>query len=260
MPAGLASRTTLGDGGPFGGDLPAPSPDAAGVDLARAPRGERDAIDESEDATADAASTLDASEAAVPTLDAARGGLAGGLVPDGACTEPLAPGDLQIEELMIESVAGAGDDGEWLEVKSLRACATNLRGLHGECPRGAKVSSFDVTDDRWIPPGGTFLVADSSNPTVDHSLPEPIVVWSGHVGDVLRNKGSTITLSLSGTRIDALTYPALALAVGDSVAFPSDCDAGARDDFTKWQRSSASWFPGFLGSPNSPNADVHCPP
>ena len=48
-----------------------------------------------------------------------------------------------------------------------------------------------------------------------------------------------------------MTYPSLTLAVGDSVAFPGDCDAGERADFTKWKRSTASWFPGFLGTPNA---------
>jgi hypothetical protein len=131
--------------------------------------------------------------------------------------------------------------------------------LHGECPRGAKVATFDVSADMWIPPRGTFVVADSNDPAINHDLPGVIVVWFGHQGDVLRNKGTTITLSSAGTLIDTLTYPALTLAVGNSIAFPSDCAAAERADFTKWQRSTASWFPGFFGTPNAPNTDVSCP-
>jgi hypothetical protein len=179
--------------------------------------------------------------------------------PDGACLQPLAAGALRIDELMIESVAGAGDDGEWVEIESTLDCAANLNGLHGECPRGAKVATFDVTGDLWIPPRGTFVVADSNDPAINHDLPGVVVVWFGHQGDVLRNKGSTITLSAGGTLLDTVTYPSLALAVGNSVAFPSDCDAGERTDFTKWKRSTASWFPGFFGTPNAPNTDVSCP-
>jgi hypothetical protein len=180
-------------------------------------------------------------------------------LPDGACLQPLAPGDLRIDELMIESVAGAGDDGEWLEIESTLDCSANLSGLHGECPRGAKVSTFDVTGDLWIPPRGTFVVADSADPAINHDVPGVIVVWFGHAGDILRNKGSTITVSSGGTLIDTVTYPALTLVVGDSVAFPSNCDAGERSDFAQWKRSTATWFPGFLGTPNAPNADVACP-
>jgi hypothetical protein len=180
-------------------------------------------------------------------------------LPDGACLPPLAPGDLRIDELMIASVAGAGDDGEWLEIESALDCAANLRGLHGECPRGAKVATFDVTGDLWLPPRGTFVVADSADPAINHDVPGVVVVWFGHAGDVLRNEGSTITVSLNGILIDTVTYPALTLVVGDSVAFPSNCDASQRSDFTQWKRSTASWFPGFLGTPNAPNTDVACP-
>ena len=179
--------------------------------------------------------------------------------PDAACLQPLAPGDLRIDELMIESVAGAGDDGEWLEIESTLDCAANLNGLHGECPRGGKVATFDVSADLWIPPRGTFVVADSNDPAINHDLPGIVVVWFGHQGDVLRNKGTTITISSGGTRIDTVTYPALPLAVGTSIAFPSDCDAAERADFTKWKRSTASWFPGFFGTPNASNTDVSCP-
>jgi hypothetical protein len=179
--------------------------------------------------------------------------------PDGACLQPLAAGSLRIDELMIESVAGAGDDGEWLEIQSTLDCAANLNGLHGECPRGAKVAAFDVTGDLWIPPRGTFVVADSKDPAINHDLPGVLVVWFGHQGDVLRNKGTTITLSAGGILLDTVTYPSLTLAVGTSVAFPGDCDAGERADFTKWKRSTASWFPGFFGTPNAPNTDVSGP-
>lgn len=189
------------------------------------------------------------------SADADAGGDAG---PDGACARPLAPGDLTIDELMIESVAGAGDYGEWIEVRSHLDCVTDIRGLHGECPRGAKVATFDMTTDVWMPARGTFVIADSSDPVINHDLPGLVIVWFGQPGDVLRNKGSTITLSLGGTLLATVTYPALPLAAGDSWAFPDDCDTSARSDFTQWKRSTASWFPGFLGTPNQPNADVAC--
>ena len=178
--------------------------------------------------------------------------------PDGSCALPIGPGDLAIDELMIESVAGAGDYGEWIEVRSNLDCMANLRGLHGECPRGAKVATFDVASDVWVPARGTFVIADSSDPAIDHDLPGLVIVWFGQPGDVLRNKGSTITLSLRGALLDTVTYPALSLAVGDSWSFPDDCDPSSRSDFTSWTRSTASWFPGFLGTPNQPNTDVAC--
>jgi|HubBroStandDraft_2_1064218.scaffolds.fasta_scaffold23015_2 hypothetical protein len=178
--------------------------------------------------------------------------------PEGACTQPLAPGDLVIDELMIESVAGTGDYGEWLEVASALDCTVDLRGLHGECPRGAKVVTFDVSDDLWIPPHGFFVVADSVDPTVNHDLPGVVIGWLGSPGDVLRNDGTTITLSVAGTVIDTLTYPELSLTVGASMEFPSDCAPSQRTDFSTWQTATASWFPGFEGTPSAANTDVSC--
>ena len=203
-----------------------------------------------DDASSDDAATYQPDDApSGPPFDAG---------PDGICPPPLVAGDLAIDELMIASVAGAGDYGEWVEVGSTRDCALDLRGLHGECPKGDKVAVFDVLGDAWLPARGTFLVADSANPAVNHDLPGTLFVWSGIKGDILRNKGGTVNLLLSGGLIDSVTYPALKLDIGASVAFPADCHAAKRSDFASWQTSTSSWFPGFLGTPNAPNSDVHC--
>jgi hypothetical protein len=185
-----------------------------------------------------------------PTFDAG---------PDGVCSTPIVAGDLLIDELMISSVSGSGDYGEWLEVRSTRSCALDLIGLHGDCPTGATVHSFDVTTDLWIEALGTFVIADSGDPVIDHALPGTLIVWDGSPGDVLRNAGDTLSLSLNGLLIDTVTYPALKLTIGTSVSFPSDCPTTARSIWTNWQQSTASWFPGFFGTPNATNDDVHCP-
>jgi hypothetical protein len=179
--------------------------------------------------------------------------------PDAACAQPLGAGALAIDELMIESVAGTGDYGQWIEVMNTMGCAVNLLGLHGECANGAKVYSFDVTSDLWIPPNGTFLVADSSDPAVNHYLLGTLLVWFGEPGGVLRKEGATITLTVGGNLVDTITYPSLKLVVGTSVAFPSNCPLSQRSVWSNWQDSLASWFPGFYGTPNAPNDDVTCP-
>jgi hypothetical protein len=203
-----------------------------------------------EDASAPLALGDDGASDASPPVDAGV---------DGECTQPLGAGDLLIDELMIESVAGTGDDGEWLEVASTAACAVDLRGLHGECPVGAKVHTFDVIDDVWVPPGGTFIIADSEDPAVNHYLPGLVLTWSGQPGDVLRNLGGTVTLSAGDILVVSLTWPSMKLAVGTTVELPADCPAGDADELGVWQPATASWFPGFHGTPNGPNADVQCP-
>jgi hypothetical protein len=251
--APVAGASPPQEDGAYGGSFPAVESPIMADASAGVPSADAPAVGDDGEGEGASTSTIDAGS---PPVHQSAHPDAG---PDGACARPLAPGDLRIDELMIESVAGAGDDGEWLEVASTLDCVANLNGLHGECPRGAKVSTFDVTDDLWLPPRAAFVVADSSDPAINHHLPGLVVPWFGHPGDVLRNQGSTITLSASGALVDTVTYPALSLAVGTSLAFPSDCDASARDDFTHWKRSTSSWFPGFLGTPNAANTDVHCP-
>jgi hypothetical protein len=177
----------------------------------------------------------------------------------GVCPPGVNQGDLQITELMIESFAGTGDHGEWMEIQSTRSCALDVLGLHGEVPVASKIHAFDVTSDLWLPTSGTFVVADSLDPTLNHDLPGTVIAWTGQPGDVLRNKGATITLSYGGVLVSATTYPALTLVVGTSVAFPADCPPNRISDWTAWQNSTASWFPSFYGTPNAPNTDVACP-
>ena len=199
----------------------------------------------------------DAGALAPPPSDAAPPPVETG--PGGACGHPPGAGDLVIDELMIESVAGAGDDGEWLEVTNTAGCALDLRGLHGDCPVGSKVHTFDVTDDLWVPPGGTFLVADSLDPAINHDLPGVVLAWAGHAGDVLRNQGGTVTLRSGDVLVDSLTWPSMKLAIGASVELPADCPANDAASFDAWQPAIASWFPGFRGTPGATNVDVSCP-
>ncbi len=179
--------------------------------------------------------------------------------PDGECLASVGPGDLAIVEILIASESGTGDHGEWLEVRSTRDCALNLLGLHGECAVGAKVITVDVTTDEWLPAGGSFLVADSTDDAVNHALPGLVLAWAGDPGDVLRNQGTTVTLLANGALVDSITYPPSKIPVGTSLSFPSDCAPGVRAEWSRWQSSSASWFPGFHGTPNAPNDDVRCP-
>lgn len=238
--SGLGSASAASGSGDDAAATPAP----VGVDAST----ESESADT--DASADPDASDDSSTSPVPPFDPGEAGV---------CPGPLAPGDLVIDELMIESVAGAGDHGEWLEIRSVLPCALDLRGLHGNCPSGGKVRTFVIGQDVWIPGLGTFIVADSTVAAINHNLPGTVVAWSGQPGDVLRNKGDTVTLLSSGAVIDSLTYPSMPLTVGASLEFASDCAANRRSDWTAWQPAAASFFPGFYGTPNGPNDDVQCP-
>jgi hypothetical protein len=184
---------------------------------------------------------------------------AGASTADASCTTPLAGGTLLIDELMVDSVAGSGDYGQWFEVRSTATCEVDLRGLQGASAAGSKVYTFDVAYDLWLDPGGFFIVADSADPIVNHDLPGTVITWTGQPGDVLRKEGATITLSVGDVLVDTLTYPSVKWTIGASLEFPAGCPVSARSDFSNWQTSMASWFPGFLGTPNAANTDVSCP-
>jgi hypothetical protein len=243
---------TSGSGSSAGDDATGPElvttgDDAAGVDAITSAGWPVVAVSDAGPApTADATLPLAWDSGSTPDAPAS--------MPEASCVQPLGAGVLAIDELMIESVKGTGDYGEWLEVQSTSRCAVNLNGLHGECPVGMKLHTFDVTQDMWLPPSGTFVIADTADPAVDHYLPGLLVTWAGQPGDVLRNEGGTVTLTVDGNLVDTVTYPAFKLVIGTSVAFPSNCPMSSRSDWTSWQMSSASWFPGFDGTPMTTSA------
>ncbi len=175
-----------------------------------------------------------------------------------ACATPLAAGDLVFDEVMISSVAGSSDRGQWLEVRSTRSCSVDLIGLHASAPHGATARSMDVTEDVWLPAGGFFLIADTVDETENGALPGLVFAWSGSPADALHKTSDTITLALGGVTLDTLTYPDKKRAEGTSMAFPSNCADVLRADFSSWQPSTASWAAGFFGTPGAPNTDVTC--
>ncbi len=172
----------------------------------------------------------------------------------------LAPGDLVIVELMVASQSGSGDHGEWLEVKSTRACRLNLRGLHVESPRGPTSDTVDVTSDTYLAGGGSFLVADSTDATINHGLSGMVLAWQGSVGDALKNSGDTVALSIGGVLLDSITYDTtLPWLPGASLEFPASCAPSARTTWSSWRYPSQTYGGLYIGTPNGPNVDVACP-
>lgn len=178
------------------------------------------------------------------------------------CSGPLKAFDLQISELMIASRAGAGDGGEWVELKNIRACWLKLRGVTIESPRGSSgVDRATVEEDLELGPGESLVVAGSADPAKNHALPGPLVAFG--TTDVLKNSGDTIVVKSGDVVIDTLTYPAFSnLEAGRSIAFPADCNVSVRADWTRWSLSFGTWTGGasggMKGTPNATNDDVAC--
>jgi hypothetical protein len=197
-----------------------------------------------------------ASDDADPMLEDAGGASDAG--DGGSCPDPLALGDLVFDEVMIATKPGESDKGQWLEVRNSRSCSVDLIGLHAQAPRGSSFHTLDVTTDLWVPAGGYFLIADSLDPTLNNNLPGLVLAWSDGDADALHKTDDTVTLSVGAVTIDSLTYKAKEGLEAISMAFPANCAADLRGDFSNWRESSASWTPGLYGTPSAPNTDVRC--
>lgn len=174
------------------------------------------------------------------------------------CTGPLASGDVKIVEMMIASISGAGDRGEWIELQNTRTCILNLNGLTISSPRGNSTDSVSITTDVLIQPGASFVVADSASSSDNHGLPSAALVATFNAYDVLKNSGDTINVTAGTTTVDTLTYPAFTLTPGRSIAFPADCAWTDRASWTRWSMSFNVWSSPYEGTPGADNADVSC--
>ncbi len=174
------------------------------------------------------------------------------------CTGPMNAGDVKIVEMMIASVSGSGDRGEWIEMQNTLSCILNINGLSVQSPRGNSTDSANVTTDTLIPPGGAFVIADSSSSSDNHALPTAAVVATFEDYDVLKNSGDTINVFSGATLVDTLTYPSLAITAGRSLAFPADCQWSDRASWARWSMSFNVWSSPYEGTPGADNSDVSC--
>jgi hypothetical protein len=174
------------------------------------------------------------------------------------CGDTLAPGDLAIVEVMIASVTGSGDSGEWIEIQNVRDCTLKLKGVSVASPRGAAgANTAIVPDDLELAPHATFVVANSADPAKNHNIPGTVIAWNAT--DVLKNSGDAVKVSLGATVIDSIEYPSFTnLTAGRALSFPSDCIGNDRKLWDRWSLTFNEWAPGFKGTPNRPNADVSC--
>ena len=250
--SGKKKRTPVDPGEDFFGDAPTTeeglSPTANGDSGAFTPASSRPASGGS-GTTKDDAGTV--------TVDA--GSADSGIVePKVFCAGALQAGDLVVSEMLISSRAGSSDDGEWIEITSTRTCWLKVQGLSIESPRGTTgTNAASITEDFELAPKGSFVVADSADPVKNHALPGK--VFTSASADVLKNDGDTVALKMGATVIDSITYPAFSnLEVGRTLAFPSDCPANVRTDWTRWSLTFVVYSAGFKGTPNATNDDVAC--
>ncbi len=200
----------------------------------------------------------DAGPDARPTADASVPAGDGGPTGPVYCVGPLVAGDLLFTEFLISSRTGSADDGEWVELSSTRACTLRLGGLVVESPRGAVFDSVTLPATAEVGPLGKILVIGSAAKATAFAFPQPVFVFGAT--DVLKNDGDRISARSGLTVIDSLDYPAFSNTTpARSVAFPNNCPANVRADWSRWSLTFSAYAAGAQrGTPGRDNTDVTC--
>ena len=159
---------------------------------------------------------------------------------------------------MVSSRTGSGDQGEWVEVRNTRTCWLKLTNVTVESTRGQAAPDIaTIAGDLELGPNGTFVVAGSADPAKNNGIPGAVYAWT--TTDILKNDGDSIAVKAGATVVDEVTYPAFNnLTPGRALAFPADCAAADRTDWTRWSLTFDEFSTGFKGTPNAANGDVAC--
>lgn len=147
----------------------------------------------------------------------------------------LLPGDLVINEIMIDPVGAADSGGEWFEIFNPLNADIDLNGLHVQDSINSQ--KFTVGVSLILPANGYLLFARTGNPLTNGNLVEDydyLNVFS------LSNTTDTIILKTAdgGTTIDSVTY---STASGWTVPAGASIELGAQHKKADNNNLSTSW-------------------
>jgi hypothetical protein len=164
--------------------------------------------------------------------------------------------NILISEVMIASITGSGDKGEWFEIHNVGNCIVDLAGLQIVSPTGSGAEKVHAIVAGTIDPDGYFVLALSGNASDNHGLKYDYVYENSALDDVvLNNSADWIELRAGGLAIDRVSWPSSGFAYGATKYFPSNLDPGLNDDWSKWLVSTSSYSSmggTFLGTPGAP--------
>lgn len=172
------------------------------------------------------------------------GGSGGGAIGGGGGHRPARFGDIVISELMVDPVAVADTQGEWIELHNPTDEAFDLQGCvvddGGSALRG-------IADPFALAPGGFKAIARSASAGFATSATMPMS---------LGNTGDSVAISCDGVEIDRVVYgPGFPLAAGKSMALdPLSQDAMSNDAPGAWCLAAQPYGVDF-GTPGKPNPD-----
>ena len=164
-------------------------------------------------------------------------------------TEPPAPSDLVLTELLTNADAVSDDLGEWIEVTNVGATALVLDGLEVR----------DEDDDGFTVPALTLAPGARAvfGASADTALNGGVIVALAY--DValfkLGNDGGRVSLVLDGRLLDAVTYDAaFPAAEGRSLSLsPDSLSAVDNEDASAWCLGTTVFGAGDRGTPGDAN-------
>lgn len=131
-------------------------------------------------------------------FDAGGGsGDGGGVDAGGFTTCTPEPTNIEITEVMVASQSGAGDRGEWLEIRNLTSCPIDLTGLE------IQASGSHVMTSGLLTAGGVFVLSQSTDSVENHGLSTD---YAYGTSVRMSNSGGTVRLVYSGTEVARVTW------------------------------------------------------
>ncbi|MBM4355747.1 MAG: lamin tail domain-containing protein [Deltaproteobacteria bacterium] len=215
---------------------------------------------------ADSPATPEAPPACAPSCTGKQcgpdgcGGLCGACAEDVLCmggicafAPPPSPGDLAVNELMIDPAAVPDKTGEWFEVLCLGSQAVDLWGV---TVRSGTKEAFEV--DRSLPalPGQLLLFARSGDPSLNGGI-EPDFAYSGLQ---LSNESDSITLEFAGELLDSACYSPPSFKIKPGITYGVDpwlADSELNDYPQAWCHAKSKMADGDKGTPGAVNDE--CP-
>lgn len=175
----------------------------------------------------------------------------------GACAPSAST--IAIVEVMVSSRTGAGDLGEWFEVKNIGSCTVNLAGLVIDSPTSGSPRTHMVTGG-IVAPGESWVFAQSGDSAQNHGLGHDYVYGSTII---FENGTDSLGLTFDGAEIDRVAWTSTDFMHSASRQLSIGAMPTANSDLgtTSWCNStnvysSATGGP-FLGTPQMNNAT--CP-
>lgn len=217
------------------------------------------------DATARDADTMDASSGDAEPDSGAMDAAAMDASPPDATGPPctVAPGFVYINEIMIASVSGSRDRGEWFEIYNPGDCEADLSGMVIASPTSSGTMREHTISSLRIAPGSYTVLAQSLNPAEHHGANVDYAYGTGSSTTEIRfsNSRDSLLLRAGMDEIDRIEWTSSGFSYSTSRQFPTSGAISEHGTWSRWCDSTQTFsMTGgvFYGTPGMAN-DMTCP-